>query len=73
MPIYEYQCQKCDHSFEKLVLKGNESIECPQCHTTGAKKMMSVCGFSVGGKFRSSSDSSCSGCSATSCDPCKPS
>ncbi|MFQ5843040.1 MAG: zinc ribbon domain-containing protein [Thermodesulfobacteriota bacterium] len=72
MPIYEYQCQKCDHCFEKLVLKGNESIECPQCQTRSVKKMMSICGFSVGGKFKSSSDSSCSGCTATSCTPCKP-
>jgi putative FmdB family regulatory protein len=71
MPIYEYQCQKCEHFFEKLVLKGNEPVECPKCHTGGVKKMMSVCGFSVGGKFRSSSDSSCTGCTATSCTSCK--
>ena len=72
MPIYEYTCQKCGHLFEKLVFKGNESIECPQCHTNGVKKMMSVCGFSVGGRFRSSSDSSCTGCTATTCATCKP-
>jgi len=72
MPIYEYQCQKCEHFFEKLVLKGNEPIACPKCHTGGVKKMMSVCGFSVGGKFRSSSDSSCTGCTTTSCTSCKP-
>lgn len=71
MPIYEYECGKCGHFFEKLVLKGTEPIECPQCHTGGAKKMMSVCGFSVGGRFRSSSDSSCTTCSATSCTSCK--
>ena len=71
MPIYEYQCQKCEHFFEKLVLKGNEPVECPKCHTDGVKKMMSVCGLSVGGKFRSSSDSSCTGCTATSCTSCK--
>jgi putative FmdB family regulatory protein len=72
MPIYEYQCQKCDHFFEKLVLKGDQSIECPQCHSGGVKKMMSVCGFSVGGRFKSSSDSNCTGCAATSCATCKP-
>jgi putative FmdB family regulatory protein len=72
MPIYEYTCQKCGHFFEKLVLKGNESIECPQCDTNGVKKMMSVCGFSVGGRFKSSSDSSCTGCTATTCATCKP-
>ena len=72
MPIYEYECQKCDHCFEKLVFKENESIECPQCHTSGVKKMMSVCGFSVGGRFKSSSDSNCTGCAATSCATCKP-
>jgi putative FmdB family regulatory protein len=73
MPIYEYQCGKCDNLFEKLVLKEDESIECPRCHSGGVKKMMSVCGFSVGGRFKSSSDSSCTECTATSCSSCKPS
>ncbi len=73
MPIYEYQCGKCGHFFEKLVLKRDVSIECPQCNNSGVKKMMSVCGFSVGGRFKSSSDSNCTECSATSCATCKPS
>ena len=71
MPIYEYECLKCGNCFEKLVLRESESIECPQCSTAGVRKMMSVCGFSVGGKFRSSSDSNCTGCSATTCTSCK--
>ena len=32
MPVYEYQCEKCKHSFEKLVFKGDkERINCPTC------------------------------------------
>jgi len=30
MPIYEYQCEKCTHSFEKLIFLGDdEKINCP--------------------------------------------
>lgn len=32
MPIYEYKCEKCNHSFERLVFKSdNQDIDCPKC------------------------------------------
>ncbi len=37
MPLYEYQCRKCGHSFEELrrMADADEARECPKC---GAKK-----------------------------------
>jgi len=31
MPIYEYACRTCAHSFETLV-RGGEEPNCPHCH-----------------------------------------
>lgn len=33
MPIYEYNCEKCGKTFEKLIRAsdGDKKIECPDC------------------------------------------
>lgn len=42
MPIYEYKCLECDHTFEKLVFKHDgEKIECPKCKKKHTKKLIS--------------------------------
>lgn len=41
MPLYEYECQKCDHSFEALVFNG-ETAQCPECSSTKLEKLLSV-------------------------------
>ena len=41
MPMYEYACQKCEHSFEALVFNG-EAVECPECHGQRVKRLLSV-------------------------------
>lgn len=74
MPIYEYQCKKCGHEFEKLVL-GSETPNCPSCESAKVEKLMSCCGFvsksAIGQTVSSSaSSSSCGSCSATSCAGC---
>ena len=43
MPMYEYVCKKCDHPFEALVL-GDETVECPECHSLKLEKVFSVPG-----------------------------
>ena len=43
MPMYEYACQKCDHTFEALVM-GDESVECPECQSRKLDKLISVPG-----------------------------
>jgi putative FmdB family regulatory protein len=44
MPMYEYACQKCEHTFETLVFNG-ETPECPECHSDHLEKLMSVPGL----------------------------
>ena len=42
MPIYEYQCEKCCHCFEILVLgSDDEKISCPECNHGGVKRLLS--------------------------------
>ena len=49
MPVYEYQCEKCKHSFEKLVFKGDkERINCPTCGDMKVKKLLSSVSFMNG-------------------------
>lgn len=46
MPIFEYQCEKCEHRFEKLVFKGEEDhITCPECNHSHVRKLMSAASF----------------------------
>jgi putative FmdB family regulatory protein len=41
MPIYEYQCRKCEHTFESLV-DGDESVGCPECHAAELDRLFSL-------------------------------
>jgi putative FmdB family regulatory protein len=41
MPLYEYACRNCDHTFETLVFDGDE-VECPECHGTKLERLLSV-------------------------------
>ena len=42
MPIYEYECVKCGHVFERLqkVDEGSEGLSCPECMTGNPKKLV---------------------------------
>ena len=41
MPLYEYTCRKCQHTFEELVF-GDETVECPQCHGARVERLLSL-------------------------------
>lgn len=41
MPLYEYACRKCEHTFEVLVFDG-ETVECPECHGRRLERLPSV-------------------------------
>lgn len=43
MPIFEYQCQACEHRFEQLVKggTGSKAVTCPECGKKEAKKQLS--------------------------------
>ena len=62
MPIYEYSCEECENEFEELVFRRDEPVECPECGSDQAKRLLS--GFAVGGDARRGGDS---------CGSCKPS
>jgi putative FmdB family regulatory protein len=42
MPIFEYECKECSHSFEVLLLFSNDPPpQCPKCRCTDVEKLMS--------------------------------
>lgn len=41
MPLYEYNCKQCEHTFEELV-RGDSKVECPQCHASNVERLLSV-------------------------------
>ena len=45
MPVYEYNCEKCNYKFDRLVGAYNSKVNCPICQGK-VKKLMSS--FSVG-------------------------
>jgi putative FmdB family regulatory protein len=42
MPIYEYRCEPCDHTFETLVRGQGDVPHCPQCGGIDLAKQFSV-------------------------------
>jgi putative FmdB family regulatory protein len=58
MPLYEYTCQKCRHTFETLVYDG-ETIECPQCQSVKVDRLLSLPGLAKVGSSSSSLPSAC--------------
>ncbi len=73
MPIYEYQCEKCQHVFEELT-RGDATPTCPHCGATETRKLMSCCAHQgsgdCGGASAPSSGGGCAGCSGGNCASC---
>lgn len=50
MPIYEYQCQACEHELEKLQKLSDAPLtDCPKCGKPALKKKISAAGFRLKG------------------------
>lgn len=50
MPIYEYQCQKCGHEFEREQRIVEDPIKkCPSCKANKAKRLISKTSFVLKG------------------------
>lgn len=50
MPIYEYQCQECDHQLEKLQKISDAPLsDCPHCEAPSLVKKISAAGFRLKG------------------------
>ena len=76
MPIYEYKCRSCGHSFEELVF-GDPLPECPKCHSEETEKLISRCSCRLGGSSSAidsapaaPSGGGCSGCAGGNCASC---
>ena len=69
MPLYEYACKDCDHTFETLVF-GHEKVECPECQGDNLEKLLSVPGLPLvqdGGLPSGCGDPSLPPCGAPGC------
>ena len=82
MPIHEFQCQKCQHSFEDLVF-GRAMPPCPRCGGKETEKLISRparrsrrqgsasdFGDFGGDDFGGSGASSCGSCGGGDCSSC---
>ena len=51
MPIYEYECEACNHKHEALQ-KINDPVltDCPNCGESSLKKLISAAGFRLSGE-----------------------
>ncbi|MBM4049373.1 MAG: zinc ribbon domain-containing protein [Planctomycetes bacterium] len=66
MPIYEYECGKCDHQFEKLV-RPSEKVKCPECGSGQLRKRFSVISARSGARGVDTCKESTPSCSPTRC------
>jgi putative FmdB family regulatory protein len=41
MPLFDYACRECQHTFEALVFNG-EKVECPECHAQRVERQLSL-------------------------------
>ncbi|MBR2365120.1 MAG: zinc ribbon domain-containing protein [Lentisphaeria bacterium] len=55
MPIFEYECKKCEKKFEVLLRSSSSQAECPFCGSGEVKKLLST----FAAKVDSSPASSC--------------
>ena len=43
MPLYDYRCQDCDHSFEMVVTaRTMDSVACPECAGMKLERLIGV-------------------------------
>ncbi len=50
MPIYEYQCDECEHKLEALQKISDEPLQlCPECGKHSLRKLVSVAAFRLSG------------------------
>ena len=50
MPIYEYACEACDHTLEKLQKMSDAPLTiCPSCGEARLQKLVSAAGFRLKG------------------------
>lgn len=78
MPIYDYQCEKCGHEFEREQRMSEAPVKiCPKCKAHKVKKLISRGAFHLkgGGWYKdgystSKPSTSCSSDAPSPCDSC---
>jgi putative FmdB family regulatory protein len=63
MPMYEYRCETCEHSFEALVF-GDDDVSCPECEGEKLERLLSLPGLAQ------AQTASGGGCGDLSLPPC---
>jgi putative FmdB family regulatory protein len=66
MPIFEYNCRRCQHHFETIVLSSREKVSCPKCDSRAVEKRLSVFSSPASGKEASQSAGGCA-CTPQTC------
>ena len=57
MPMFDYKCTSCDHTFEELVYSsGEEPKVCPSCNAEAPEKLMSAPAPLVGAAVSTASE-----------------
>jgi putative FmdB family regulatory protein len=59
MPIFEYQCGKCSHRFETIIL-GSEAAVCPRCQSKKLEQQVSR--FGVAKERPAAATAACGSC-----------
>lgn len=51
MPIFEFRCLSCNHIFERLSIRQEDTMEmrCPQCEGTEIERVLSRVSYARGG------------------------
>jgi len=52
MPMYEYQCNKCNTRFEELCSHDAPPPKCPWCNTNDTRRLVSTATSMYGAKER---------------------
>jgi putative FmdB family regulatory protein len=58
MPLFEYECRKCGHQFEVLVV-GTTKPVCPTCKSEDLEKRISTLGIAGAGGWSSGRSGGC--------------
>ncbi|MBN2373567.1 zinc ribbon domain-containing protein [bacterium] len=70
MPVYEFKCKECKHCFERLILRSDRTVSCPNCHSGKVDRQLSAFSFKVGGGYGKYSEQAVTGSSGSSCASC---
>jgi putative FmdB family regulatory protein len=51
MPIYEYECIRCNHIFERIMKVGEEAPACPACGANRPRRRIAPFGTNTWSTF----------------------